>query len=93
MTGRVSVLGEGTRTIEYEANQISVVFKMKTALGERDVDPSDFEVLDNGNIGISIDLPHEVQLQRIGKFDSVSYTIEIEYVNDYPLTPPNIYIR
>ena len=92
MTDGISVLGNETRTLEYEADQISGVIQLSKTLGQRDVKSNDFEVGNNGNVYLTINLPIEVQLHSIGKFLSGSYTIQLEYVNDYPLSPPNVYI-
>ncbi len=39
--------------MQYEANQISGVFRITKSIGERDIDVNDFCILDNGNIGIN----------------------------------------
>ncbi|MGC2572104.1 MAG: hypothetical protein WA364_11390 [Candidatus Nitrosopolaris sp.] len=51
------MLGNGIRTIQYEADQMSGAFKITKSIGKRDVDVNDFYMLDNENIGIIIELP------------------------------------
>jgi hypothetical protein len=65
--------------MQYEADQISGVFKISKSIGERDIDVNDFCILDNGNIGIIIDLS-VIELQTTGKYESKSFKIGIEYV-------------
>jgi hypothetical protein len=77
--------------MQYEADQISGVFKISKSIGERDIDVNDFCILDNGNIGIIIDLS-VIELQTTGKYESKSFKIGIEYVHDYPLSPPKVFI-
>ncbi len=77
--------------MQYEVNQISGLFRITKSIGERDIDVNDFCILDNGNIGIMIDLP-VIELQTTGKYESKSFKIGIEYVHDYPLSPPKVFI-
>jgi hypothetical protein len=91
LTELVNVLGNGSRNIQYEAYEISGVFKAHKTMGERDVNINDFCILDNRNIGLLVEIPI-TELQSSGKYESRSYTILIEYVNDYPLSPPNVFV-
>ena len=91
LTASNDVLGNGTRTIRYEADQMSGVFKLTKSIGERDVDVNDFYMLDNGNIGIIIELP-VIELQTTGRYESKSFKIVIEYVHDYPIAAPKVFI-
>jgi ubiquitin-protein ligase len=70
---------------------MSGVFKLTKSIGERDVDVDDFYVLDNGNIGIIIELP-VIELQTTGRYESKSFKIVIEYVHDSPIAPPKVFI-
>jgi ubiquitin-protein ligase len=85
------VLGNGIRTIQYEADQMSGAFKITKSIGERDVDVNDFYMLDNENIGIIIELP-VIELQTTGRYESRSFKIGIEYVQDYPIAAPKVFI-
>jgi ubiquitin-protein ligase len=82
----VDILGNGRRSIEYEASQLSGVIRIPTPFGERDVNVSDFSKLDNGNIGIEIMQP------TTGRYQSGDFRFLIEYLHDYPLSPPNVWL-
>jgi hypothetical protein len=77
------VLGNGDRSIQYEANEIAGAFKLNSGLK--------FHVMDNGNIGVVLELP-VTQLQIEGSFEKIYFIFLIEYVQDYPLSPPKVHI-
>jgi ubiquitin-protein ligase len=45
----------------------------------------------NGNIGLVLELP-VTQLQIEGSFEKNYFTFLIEYVQDYPLSPPKVHL-
>jgi ubiquitin-protein ligase len=47
--------------------------------------------MENGNIGLVLELP-VTQLQIEGSFEKIYFTFLIEYVQDYPLSPPKVHI-
>jgi ubiquitin-protein ligase len=82
----LDISGNGQRSIEYEASQLSGVIRIPTLFGERDVNVSDFSILDNGNIGIEIIQP------TTGRYRSGDFVFLIEFLRDYPLCPPNVWL-
>jgi hypothetical protein len=72
------VLGNGDRSIQYEANEIAGVFELNSRWK--------FHIMDNGNTGLVLELP-VTQLQIEGSFEKIDFTFLIEYVHDYPLSP------
>ena len=77
------VLGNGERGVEYEANEIAGAFKLNSRWK--------FHIMDNGNTGVVLELP-VTQLQIEGNFEKIYFTFLIEYVHDYPLSPPKVHI-
>lgn len=83
MNDSFDVLGNGDRRIQYEANEIAGAFKLNSGLK--------FHIMDNGNIGVVLELP-VTQLQIEGSFEKIYFIFLIEYVQDYPLSPPKVHI-
>jgi len=80
----LDVLGNGDRSIQYEANEIAGAFKSNSKWK--------FHIMDNGNTGLLLELP-VTQLQIEGRrFEKIYFTFLIEYVHDYPLSPPKVHI-
>jgi ubiquitin-protein ligase len=77
------VLGNGDRSVQYEANEIAGAFKLNSRWK--------FHIMDNGNTGVVLELP-VTQLQIEGNFEKIYFTFLIEYVHDYPLSPPKVHI-
>jgi len=72
------VIGNGYRTIDYETNELRGVFPQTNA--------EDFIELKNGNKGIY--LSYRINGQNY-KGD---FQLQIEFLHDYPSSPPNVYI-
>jgi len=77
------VLGNGERSIQYEANEIAGAFELNSGWK--------FHIMENGNIGLVVELP-VTQLQIEGSFEKIYFTFLIEYVQDYPLFPPKVHV-
>ena len=83
MNDSFDVLGNGDRSIQYEANEIAGAFELNSGWK--------FHIMDNDNIGLVLELPI-TQLQIEGSFEKIYFTFLIEYVQDYPLFPPKVHI-
>ena len=83
MNDSFDVLGNGDRSIQYEANEIAGAFELNSGWK--------FHIMENDNIGLVLELP-VTQLQIEGSFEKIYFTFLIEYVKDYPLFPPKVHI-
>ena len=83
MSDSFDVLGNGDRSIQYEANEIAGAFDLNSGWK--------FHIMDNGNMGLVVELP-VTQLQIEGSFEKIYFTFLIEYVQDYPLSPPKVHV-
>ena len=83
MSDSFDVLGNGDRSTQYEANEIAGAFELNSEWK--------FHIMANDNIGLVLELP-VTQLQIEGSFEKIYFTFLIEYVQDYPLSPPKVHI-
>jgi len=82
----VSISKSEIRSVEYEAYELSGVFRAPTPFGERDINVNDFCILNNGNIGIEIKQP------TTGQYQYGDFIFLIEYLWNYPLSPPIVWL-
>lgn len=82
----IETLGNGTRTIEWEASELS------NALGGK-FTRYDFIELENDNIGVEFNISTTGPYQIFWKDNTiVRFTVLIEYVYSYPDYPPRAWI-